>query len=198
MTDQVTVQNKSLSASNRRKADRIRVLLGGVVVTPDGEQAKDCIIRDISARGANIRCSMSLDPGDEIFLLDSRNRSAYFATIAWRKSQSYGLSFIRTYQLNLGTPLEKDFLEQHLVNAKLRQIAAIEKKGIPLDEAASLVGLTEQELAKAAVHSSSEIEALIDRLVPCVSSNGKSALGATFSVQRRIPNFLKLGIFKRH
>jgi hypothetical protein len=115
---------------------------------------------------------MDLPAGDQIFLLDTRNHLAYLATIRWRKSKSAGVEFIRTYDLNSALPPELSFLEKLLIEAKLRQILTLERRGTPLEHAASIVGLTERHLGRVDEHRGLAVEfgSLINELMAFVET----------------------------
>jgi hypothetical protein len=172
MKHETSLVQMTQSGSDKRRYKRKHVLLGAVVATTNGTDALDCIIRNLSARGASVHSSMDLSVGDEIFLLNTRNHIAYLATIKWRKWKGAGVEFIRTYDLNSTLPPEMVFLEKLLIEAKLRQISILESRGIELEHAASIVGLNEKHLSRVDDHSGivTQFGALIDRLLPFVET----------------------------
>jgi hypothetical protein len=97
---------------NQRKARRQRTLLGGKVIYGDGQQVRDCIIRDISEIGARI----SIAKGDviptRVFLIDRRSPIAYEATVSWIKVPEFGLTFLKTHALKGDIPAELDYLKR--------------------------------------------------------------------------------------
>jgi hypothetical protein len=133
----------------RRHMTRNRVLLGGVIADADGENAIDCSILDVSASGAKIQLpSGTLQRDSEIYLVDTRNEMAHLATVVWTEDDRTGLSFVRSYSLALTLPLRLAFLGKLLVHAKLRQVQALTKRGVPVEEAIRVVGLSEAQLER--------------------------------------------------
>lgn len=178
MRHQFLLANATASEHEQRQHRRGRVLLGAVVAAPDGANALEATIRDISARGAGFYSNMDLPIGAEIFLLDTRNHFAYLATIRWKKSDSAGVEFVRTYDLNSALPAELIILEKLLIEAKLRQIATLERRGVELEQAASIVGLTEMHFGKVDEYHGlgAEFGPLLHALLPLVKTG---SLGAT-------------------
>ena len=134
--------------ADQRQLPRKRVLFGGVLVGPDGQNATDCTIRDITIRGAKIESSMTLRRADEVYLLNTRSETAHLATVAWVASNQAGLSFTRSYCLEASLPPQLEFLARLLIEAKFRTVKALIDRGVPVADAASVVGLTEDYLER--------------------------------------------------
>ncbi len=133
--------------AERRRFPRKRVLLSGVVADANGQNAVDCTIRDVSSRGAQVAgLPKVLERGTELYLVDTRNEAAHLATVAWCNAGRTGLSFVRSYSLDLTLPPPLEFLGKLLIEAKLRQVRALMKRGVPMDEATRVVGVTENYL----------------------------------------------------
>jgi hypothetical protein len=143
-----TEPREKLVENEQRQVPRKRVLLGGVLVDPNGENATDCTIRDISIRGAKIEGSRRLQIADELYLLNTRNETAHLATVAWTKADQTGLSFVRSYSLEESLPPQLEFLVRLLIEAKFRTVNALMERGVPVVEATSVVGLTEDYLER--------------------------------------------------
>ena len=135
-------------ANEQRQMPREKVLLAGVIAERDGQNAIDCMIRDINVRGAQVQLSRSLAIGQELFLLNTRNEIAHLATVAWIKDDQTGLSFVRSYSLEGDLPPHLEFLWKLFLDAKFRQIGALVECGIPVAAASSVVGLTEDYLER--------------------------------------------------
>jgi hypothetical protein len=140
-----------LVAVERRHLPRKKVLLSGVVAEVNGENAIDCTIRDINVRGAQVQLPRALKSGHEVYLLNTRNEIAYLAKVAWINGDLTGLSFIRSYSLEVTTPPQLAFLWRLLIEAKLRQVLALTEFGVPVEAATGFVGLTEDYLERLAV-----------------------------------------------
>src|SRR5258708_3726002 len=78
---------------NQRKTPRKRTLLGGKVIYGDGQQVRDCTIRDIPETGARIVMAKGQVIPTGVFLIDRRSRIAYEAPVSWIKAPDFGLTF---------------------------------------------------------------------------------------------------------
>jgi len=124
------------------------VFVGGVIVDASGVNAIDCTIRDINVHGAQVESQAKFEIGDQVYLLNTRNENAHDATITWTKDERTGLSFVRTYSLEVAVPPQLGFLGRLLVEAKFRQLTTLIERGVHVSEAASVVGLTEEYLER--------------------------------------------------
>ncbi|MEA2825558.1 MAG: hypothetical protein QOF03_2040, partial [Alphaproteobacteria bacterium] len=97
---------------NQRGAPRKRTLLGGKVIYGDGQQVRDCTIRDISETGARIAIAKGEVIPTRVFLIDRRAPIAYEATVSWIKAPEFGLTFLKTHALKGNIPAELDYLKQ--------------------------------------------------------------------------------------
>jgi hypothetical protein len=97
---------------NQRRAPRKRTLLGGKVIYGDGQQVRDCTIRDISDTGAKIVIAKGEVIPTRVFLIDRRSPIAYEATISWIKAPDFGLTFVKSHALKGDMPAELDYLKQ--------------------------------------------------------------------------------------
>lgn len=158
------------SNDDKRQFSRSRVLLGAVVVTTDGARAFDCTIRDLSVSGASVHPATDLPVGDRIFLLDTRNLIAYLAIIKWKTMKGSGVEFARNYDLTAELPNEVSFLEKLLIEAKLRHILKLVRRGVQLEHAASIVGFTRKHFSKVDAHNgiAAEFGSLLHQLLPLV------------------------------
>lgn len=90
------------SGSQRPRAHRPRVLLGGKLVFGNATQSADCTIRDLSDTGAKIRLGPDLPIGGEVWLIVLTTGLAWRASVAWRRGAEMGLRFLE--QVDLKTP----------------------------------------------------------------------------------------------
>jgi hypothetical protein len=97
---------------NQRRALRKRTLLGGKVVFGDGQHVRDCIIRDLSERGAKIAIAKGEVIPTRVFLIDRRTPIAYEATVSWIKAPDFGLTFLKTHSLKGDVPPQLDYLKR--------------------------------------------------------------------------------------
>ena len=143
-------QGSQLTALDDRKFPRKRVLFSGVITGPEAESPIDCSIRDISASGAQVQINRPLTLQSRLYLIDTRNEAAHLAAVAWVRDHRLGLSFVHSHLLYLGLAPKLQFLRTILVEAKLRQVRSLVKRGLSVKAATSLVGLTENYLDRLA------------------------------------------------
>ena len=141
-------KDASEAQPERRHLRRRRVLLSGVVSDANGQSAIDCTIRDMSVRGAQVQLPRALQLDKENYLVDTRNEIAYLAKVSWTKADRAGLSFVRSYELASDLPTQLRFLERLLFDAKLRQVRALMRRGLPVEEATRTVGVSEKYLER--------------------------------------------------
>lgn len=102
---------------NRRKTSRKRTLQRGKIVYGDGAFTMDCLIKDISSKGARITLEKGLSMPTHMYLIDMQGGIAYGAEVSYIRAPSFGLNFLRSYRLaELNDPALK-FLKHCWVNA---------------------------------------------------------------------------------
>jgi hypothetical protein len=137
----------------RRSPLRKDAFLSGIIVDLDGKGSSDCVIRDISARGASISLCKTLLVGAQTILLDTGNRVAHFARVVWSNAGRCGLLFVRTYPMNKGLPPRLAFLWRLLLEANLHQAQRAVATGIPADVALASIGLTREHIHQIALYA---------------------------------------------
>jgi hypothetical protein len=133
------------AAFERRKPPRKDAFLSGVLVDIDGKgSSSDCVIRDITARGASISLCKTLPTGAQTILLDTGNRAAHFARVVWSNAGRCGLLFVRSYPMNQALPPRLAFLWRLLLEANLQQARRAVAAGVSADTALASIGLTRE------------------------------------------------------
>jgi hypothetical protein len=130
--------------SERRRPPRKDAFLNGVLIDIDGKGSSDCVIRDITARGASISLCKMLPAGAQTILLDTGNRMAHFARVVWSNAGRCGLLFVRSYPMDRALPPRLAFLWRLLLEANLRQAQRAVATGIPADTALASIGLSRE------------------------------------------------------
>jgi hypothetical protein len=105
--------------------------------------------------------SGTLQRDSEIYLVDTHNEMAHLATVVWVEDDRTGLSFVRSYSLTLTLPLRLAFLGKLLVHAKLRQVQALTQRGVSVEEATRVVGLSEAQLERVSKTGSVDEKAVL-------------------------------------
>jgi hypothetical protein len=132
------------SVVERRGPARKDAFLSGILVDIGGKGSSDCVIRDITARGASISLCKTLPTGAQTILLDTGNRAAHFARVSWSNAGRCGLLFVRSYPMNRELPPRLAFLWRLLLEANLQQAQRAVATGIRADTALASVGLTRE------------------------------------------------------
>jgi hypothetical protein len=76
----------------RRRAPRLRTLLGGRLVFDDGVSTMDCTVRNLSAWGARIVLADAFRLPRSFRLVVPHHHQTHRATIVWRKGDVAGVA----------------------------------------------------------------------------------------------------------
>jgi len=78
----------------RRESARDKVIYGGIASLDDGQTTRDCVVRNISAQGAQIEFSKDkISPGEKIALTIARKGRSVLARIVWWRDNFIGVAF---------------------------------------------------------------------------------------------------------
>ena len=81
------------------------MLFAGKIILDNG-LTMDCMIRNLSDGGAQIRVAPEVAVPNQFHLIEIRSGTAYRAQVAWRAPASAGLKFIERHDLNgAGAPI---------------------------------------------------------------------------------------------
>jgi len=83
----------------RRAGGRARSLLTGKVVIDDGRLSIDCLIRNLSSRGARVEVARSVELPRAVGLIIQREGLLCDAKVAWRRGDETGLTFLARHDL---------------------------------------------------------------------------------------------------
>jgi PilZ domain-containing protein len=79
---------------DRRQNTRDKVLYGGVAKSGENDTAKDCVVRNISEKGASIEFSNVVRlPQEQMSLTIARKRRSFLANIIWWRDNFVGVAF---------------------------------------------------------------------------------------------------------
>ena len=130
----------------RRRLERKPTYLRAVIVDAKTQNARNCLILDINAGGAQVSALMRYPKGTELYLLDIAHQIAYAAKLVWTKADRGGLSFTESHKIGMGLPLHWSFLWKVLLEAKLRDIERNIGNGISAASAFMSAGLSALDL----------------------------------------------------
>ena len=78
---------------DRRQSPRDKVLYGGVAQVNERGSTIDCVVRNISDRGACVEFDSAAKLPEEISLTIPRKGRSYLARMIWRQANRVGLAF---------------------------------------------------------------------------------------------------------
>jgi hypothetical protein len=79
---------------DRRQTTRDKVLYGGVAETGEAGSARDCVVRNISDKGASLEFSNVVKfPKEQMSLTIARKRRSFLARIIWWRDNFVGVAF---------------------------------------------------------------------------------------------------------
>jgi hypothetical protein len=79
---------------DRRQSARDKVIYGGVAETGDDGVARDCVVRDISDKGASIEFSNIVRlPREQLSLRIARKGRSFMARVIWWRDNFVGVAF---------------------------------------------------------------------------------------------------------
>lgn len=79
--------------SEQRNEQRHRILKPGLIVFNDGRSTIECMVRNLSEGGAQLKVE-SLIGIPDAFVLKLRNGGSARATVAWKKANTIGIHFV--------------------------------------------------------------------------------------------------------
>ena len=130
----------------RRRLARKPAFLRAVIVEAKTQNARNCLILDINAGGAQVSALMRYPEGTELYLIDIAHQIAYAAKLLWTKADRSDLSFTESHRIGMGLPLHWSFLWKILLEAKLRDIERNIGNGISAASAFMNAGLSAIDL----------------------------------------------------
>jgi hypothetical protein len=83
----------------RRAAPRARSLLAGKIIIGDGRESHDCVVRNLSTKGARVRVAGAVNLPGTVGLLVVKEGLLFDAAIAWRRGDQIGLTFSGQHDL---------------------------------------------------------------------------------------------------
>jgi len=118
-----TARSPEIKKQCMRKSQRSRDFSAAILAQNSHSQPLNCLIRDISQAGAQIRVNAAQPVPKSGYLINLRTRSAYEAKAVWRRGSLTGLSLGKQHTINDTLPADLEFLRGLFVAAKLRQVA---------------------------------------------------------------------------
>ena len=105
----------------QRILPRKRELAAALLVSSDQAAPLDCLIRDITQAGAQIRVSRATPIPEQGYLIDLKSGTAWTIQTVWRRGSLTGLRFLREFAINNALPAHMEFLVRLYLEGKKRQ-----------------------------------------------------------------------------
>jgi hypothetical protein len=118
------------TSRDRRRINRVREFSAAVIFDLANRLQNNCLIRDSSASGAQIRLSAGQTVADGSYLISLKRRAAFQLCPVWRRQYLVGVRFEGSHVLDNSLPDHLDFLKSTLIDANLRQADHIIAHGI--------------------------------------------------------------------
>src|SRR5262245_61528040 len=118
-----SARNGSWSMAERRKSERSRTYLGGVIAFNKRTSTMSCHVRNISPAGAKVALTNAAVIPDQFELAIAQKDRLYRARMVWRGVNEAGVAFLSEYSQHVPGPLEwvKRLRESEAEKAVLRQ-----------------------------------------------------------------------------
>lgn len=90
----------------RRKTQRQRTYLGGLIALKRRASTMDCVVRNFSADGAKVTLNHTMTLPDKFDLLIDSKERAFFARMVWRRLNEAGMRFLNEIEDDVPVPLD--------------------------------------------------------------------------------------------
>jgi hypothetical protein len=111
---------------DRRQSVRDKVLYGGVAEINESGSTMDCVVRNISERGACVEFHQAARLPDELNLTITRKGRSFLARLIWRQANKVGLAFrIMTSDRpvdDLGERLRKSEIKKRQLQRRINEL----------------------------------------------------------------------------
>jgi hypothetical protein len=82
-----------MADDDKRRTRRQRVLKDGRIITFDNQSIVNCVVRDLSATGARLKCGDQIAVPSEFRLQVGNERAMRPARAVWRRGNDIGIRF---------------------------------------------------------------------------------------------------------
>jgi hypothetical protein len=113
---------------DRRQIARNKVMYGGVAEIGENGVSRDCVVRDISEKGAHLEFSNGVQlPKDKFLLTIARKGRSFLARIIWWRDNFVGVAFSSDppYELpgsNLAERLRKSEMKKRQLQRQIKEL----------------------------------------------------------------------------
>jgi hypothetical protein len=115
--------------SEHRREIRQRTFLKGRIIFNKGASSMDCLVRDMSASGARLSLSETTTLPDSFDLYIPQKEKTYRSTLAWRRADGVGITFLDDVAPAPAPPAAEDASS---LLALLRRVSELEAENAAL------------------------------------------------------------------
>ena len=124
-----------------RKSPRTGEFSAGLLARDDRSEPLNCLIRDVSPDGAQIRVNAAVPVPAQGYMINLKTRSAHHVHAVWRQGSLTGLGLGDAYAIDDSLPRHLEFLGSLFIEAKLRQADQMVSEGTGRAEALRKCGI---------------------------------------------------------
>jgi len=111
---------------DRRRSARDKVIYGGVVEIGERQGSRDCVVRNISEKGAHLEFENDIGlPKESIRLTIARKGRSFLARIIWWRDNFVGVAFTSPYELpgsDLAERLRKSEKKKQQLQRRIKEL----------------------------------------------------------------------------
>jgi hypothetical protein len=127
-----------------RKFQRTCEFAAGLLARDDHSEPLNCLIRNISPDGAQIRVNAAQSVPEQGYMINLKTRSAYHAHTVWRRGSLTGLGLSSECAISEMMPAHLEFLRSLFIEAKVCQVDQLTAEGIGREAALHKCDITEE------------------------------------------------------
>jgi hypothetical protein len=128
----------------QRKSPRTSAFSAGLLVGDDRSEPLNCLIRDISRDGAQIRVNAAQPVPERGYMINLMNRCVYQTRAVWRRGSLAGIGLDQKVAIDNLLPANLEFLGRLFLEAKMRQVDQLISEGMERTAAFRKCGVAEK------------------------------------------------------
>ena len=128
----------------QRKSPRTSAFSAGLLVRDGHSEPLNCLIRNISQDGAQIRVSAAQSVPEQGYMINLQSRCVYQTRAVWRRGSLAGLGLDQKIAINNMLPANLEYLGRLFQDAKMRQVNQLIFEGMERAAAFRKCGVAEK------------------------------------------------------
>ena len=128
----------------QRKSPRTSAFSAGLLVRDGHSEPLNCLIRNISRDGAQIRVNAAQSVPEQGYMINLKSRCMYQTRAVWRRGSLAGLGLDQKIAINNLLPANLEYLGRLFLEAKMRQVNQLISEGMERTAAFRKCGVAEK------------------------------------------------------